>query len=325
MALDGPHVVRAQKKAEGRRWVVETVPGSPATIKSIVYDPLDAALGCTTVQVPMTASLAFARMRAEAAAPQVSVYNFSGRQELIAAEDGLLAELGPVPGLDDVPGNLKSPYWAAFALVAEGLIYRTDKITTPPHSYKDLLRPEYAGHVAYPELTNGYGADTLVMLARTYGGTERNIDPGFRALAEFAKTATFFKVASELPPLFAQEDIWIAPYDIATAIRCQQAGLPVAYAAPEEGIAGITIVVCMPKDGPDADLARDAVARFLSADTQRQLAEQLHWVPTIDNPGLSEPLQRELPRPRDFVPIDQRYVTAQLPTWIDRWNRDIAK
>jgi putative spermidine/putrescine transport system substrate-binding protein len=323
--LGGSGIARAQRLTQGRRWVVETVLGSPATIKSVIFDPFDRDLGCTTVQVSMAATQAFAQLRAEKAAPQTNLYMFSGRQELLAANEGLLAELGSVPGLENVPDTLKSPYWVTFAMVAEGILYRTDKVKTPPRSYKDLMRPEYEGHIALAALTNGYGSDFLVMMARANGGDEHNVDPGFRAVAHLAKTATLFKVTAEITPLLAQEDVWVVPYDTSEAIRCQQAGLPVAFVKPEEGSPGIRIAVCIPNGAPDADLAHLAVARFIAPDTQRHLAEQLHWAPTIGNADLPEALQRELPTPSEFVTIDQGVVTAQLPAWIERWDREVAR
>ncbi len=96
--------------------------------------------------------------------------------------------------------------WTTFAVIAEGILYRTDKVKTPPKSYKDFLDPAYDGHIAFPTITNGYGTDFLVMLARAYGGDEKNIEPGFKALAKLAGNATIFKAASEVPGLFAQSD-----------------------------------------------------------------------------------------------------------------------
>jgi putative spermidine/putrescine transport system substrate-binding protein len=199
---------------QGRKLVSQGFGGpTQDVLQRIVFDVLDKRDGCNSTQVPLQSAAAFARMRAEAASPQIDMYQFSGGQEKLAAVDHLTAPLGPLDNLKDVPAAMKDPggQWVVFAVIAEGILYRTDKVKTPPKSYKDFLDPAYAGHIAFPTITNGYGTDFLVMLARAYGGGEKDIDPGFKAMSKFASGATIFRAASEVPQLFAQGDVWIMP------------------------------------------------------------------------------------------------------------------
>src|ERR1700722_7344950 len=97
-------------------------------LQRIVFDSLDAALGCHSTQVPLQSAAAFSRMRAEAAAPQIDMYQFSGGQEVLAAGGGLSADLGTLSNLADVPAKFRDPgnKWVTFAVIAEGILYRTD-------------------------------------------------------------------------------------------------------------------------------------------------------------------------------------------------------
>src|ERR1700712_2091164 len=189
------------------------------------FDIFDKREGSRSTQVPLESAAAFSRMRAEAAAPQLDLYQFSGGQERLAAAEGLTAPLRDLPNLADVPAGMKDAAgnWVTFAVIAEGILYRIDKVKTPPRSYKDFLDPAYEGHIALPTINNGYGTDFLVMLARAHGGSETNIEPGFQALAKVAKGASIFRAASEVPGLFAQGDAWIIPYDSTSAKRCKDA------------------------------------------------------------------------------------------------------
>ena len=205
------------------------------------------------------------------------------------------------------------------------LLYRTDKVKTPPRSYKDFLDPAYAGHIAMPTITNGYGTDFLVMLARAQGGSEANIEPGFKALAQIAKGATIFRAASEVPGLFAQGDAWIIPYDSTSAKRCREAGLPVAFVTPEEGSVSSACSVCVAANSNNLELARAMAGQFISVESQMAIAEQLQWAPTNGRVRLPEALAQQLPRPDQLVTLQMDVMTANRPLWTERWNREIGR
>lgn len=318
---------QAQGRFAGKQLVAQGFGGPTQDIlQHVVFDRLDAREGCHSTQVPLQSAAAFARMRAEAAAPQIALYQFSGGQEKLAAAEGLCAPLGPLPELADVPASFKDPagFWTMFAVIAEGILYRTDKLKTPPTSYKDFLNPAYDGHIAFPTITNGYGTDFLVMLARAYGGSETNIEPGFKALAKIAANATIFRAASEVPGLFAQGDAWIIPYNSTSAKRCKDAGLPVAFVAPAEGSVASPCTVCIAAKTADTDLARAAAGQFISVDLQTAIAEQLQWAPVNAKVTLPEALRQQLPRPDQLVSLDETTMTKLRPQWTERWNREIA-
>jgi putative spermidine/putrescine transport system substrate-binding protein len=322
-----PRIAIAQAGFAGQELVSQGFGGpTQDIIQKIVFDTLDKQLGCKSTQVPLQSAAAFSRMRAEAAAPQIDMYQFSGGQERVAASDGLSADLGPLANLADVPAKMKDAggKWVTFAVIAEGILYRTDKVSTPPKSYKDFLRPEFDGHIAFPTITNGYGTDFLVMLARAFGGGEKNIDPGFSAMAKFAANATIFKAASEVPSLFAQGDAWIIPYDSTSAKRCKDAGLPVAFVSPEEGSVASPCATCVAAKSKNLDLARAAVDHFISVECQTGIAEQLQWAPTNGKVQLPEALARQLPRPDQLIALDMTTMTERRPQWTERWNKDIG-
>jgi putative spermidine/putrescine transport system substrate-binding protein len=328
-ALASAPLMRAAHAAlrfQGRDLVSQGFGGpTQDVLQRVVFDVLDKREGSHSTQVPLQSAAAFARMRAEAAAPQIDMYQFSGGQEKLAAAEHMTAPLGALGNLADVPAAMKDPggQWVTFAVIAEGILYRTDKVKTPPRSYKDFLDPVYAGHIAFPTITNGYGTDFLVMLARAYGGGEKNIDPGFKAMGKIASGATIFRAASEVPGLFAQNDVWIMPYDSTSAKRCKDAGLPVGFAAPEEGSVASPCTVCIAAKSSNVDLARAAVDQFISIESQTGIAETLQWAPTNGRVKLPAALASQLPRPDQLLTLDATTMTQSRPQWTERWNREI--
>lgn len=320
--------IGAQTDFRGRHLVSQGFGGpTQDVIQKAVFNPLDRRLGCLSSQVPLQSAAAFARMRAEAAAPQIDMYQFSGGQEVLAATEKLTAGLDGLSNWVDVPAKMKDAdrRWVTFAIIAEGILYRTDKIKTAPDTYRDFLNPAYDGHIAFPTITNGYGTDFLVMLARTFGGGERNIGPGFKALAKIAPHATIFKAASEVPSLFAQGDVWIMPYDSTSAKRCKDAGLPVAFVSPKEGSPASFCRTCIAARSKNVDLARQAVNQFISVESQTTIAQTLQWAPTNQKVHLPEDLGKQLPRPDQLATLDMTTMTRQRSQWTERWNREINR
>jgi len=295
-------------------------------IQKAIFDPFQQASGAKTTQVPMQSAAALARMKTEAGRPQIDMYQFSGGQEAIAKSTGLSQPMGAVPLFGKIPAGLKDPdrHWVTWAVIAEGLLYRTDKIKQAPRSYKDLLKPEYRGHVAFPAITNGYGMDLLVMLARAHGGSEKNIDPGFAALAKI-RDQVIFRAASDLPTLFGQNDIWIMPYDTGNAYKMQQAGLPVAFASPEEGSPAVFITACIAKGAANADVAAGVIEQMLTPASQVKIADTMRWTPSNPDTQLPVELANQVPALDKLAILDRGLIRAKRAAWTDRWNRQIAR
>ncbi|MGO4676808.1 extracellular solute-binding protein [Bosea sp. 2YAB26] len=319
---------QAQAQAfAGRKLVSSGFGGSTMDIiQSAVFTPFDKATGASSTQVPMQSAAALARMKAEAGNPQIDLFQFSGGQEAFAKSEGLSQPLSGVSRLGQIPAGLKDPdgHWVTWAVIAEGIVYRKDKIPTPPTSYKDFLKPEYKGHIAFPAITNGYGVDFLVMLAKAFGGSEDNIEPGFEAMKQI-KGETIFKAASDLPTLFGQGDIWIMPYDTGNTFKLQQAGLPVAFATPKEGSPAVFITACVAKGAKNADIANAAIDAMLKPEAQIEIARTMRWTASNPETKLPADLTGEVPSVDKLAQLDRDKINAKRASWIERWNREIAR
>src|SRR5690606_23413194 len=108
-------------------------------IADAVFKDFDVETGATTTQMPMQSAAALARMTAEHGNPQIDMYQFSGGQEIDATKNGLTQPIAGSARMERLPDGLKDPegHWAAWAVIAEGLVYRTDKFEEPPTSYED--------------------------------------------------------------------------------------------------------------------------------------------------------------------------------------------
>ncbi len=321
-------VASAQQRFAGRE-VVATAFGGPSQdmLQRMVFDRVQRETGARGTQTPLLSANAFARMRAEAQAPQIDLFMFSGGQHVQAKADGLTQPLPAQPHFANVPANLKDPegHWIAWGLVTEGILYRPDKVPNPPKSYRDFFRPEFAGHIAFPHITNGYGTDFLVMLARAHGGSETNIGPGFDALRRIAPRANIFRSAAEVQTLFASGDIWIMPYDGASAMRSTNMGIPVAYAVPEEGAPYVLLVGCVARRSRNADIAAAILNGHLEPEVQAAIAKDVGWAPVNTATQLPTDVAPFMAPTDRLAHLDRDVINASRAAWTDRFNREISR
>lgn len=294
----------------------------------IVYQRLQEAHGVTVTQVTLQSDDALARLIAQGANPEIDLFQFSGGQESTAKERELTQALDDL-GVE-LPDAFVDPdgHWVSVAVIPEGIVYNTEAIPEPPTSYNDFLNPDYRGHIAFPNITSGYGVDFLVMLAYANGGSEHDIDPGFEALAEIAPHATIFQAAAEMQTLFAQADVWLMPYDSSNAYRTAQAGLPVVFTSPEEGSPANFITHVVATASPNAAAANEAIRTALTPEAQAEMAERLRWLPVNPATELPDDLAEEIPVGADAVDalrvLDRAAIAEQRPEWTERFNREIA-
>lgn len=324
-----PGVAGAQATRFQGRELVSTAFGGPSQeiLQRVVFDWMGQTHGGRATQTPLLSAQAFARMRAEAANPQIDLFMYSGGQERVAKTEGLTQAIPAGPNTAHVPAALKDPqnHWITWGIVAEGILYRTDRVRNPPTSYRDFFRPEFEGHIAFPHITNGYGMDFLVMLARTFGGNERNMEPGFEAIKRIAPRATIFRSAAEVQPLFAQGDVWIMPYDNASALRSSRQGIPVAYATPSEGAPAVVLTATVAARSRNADMAGVIVDRLLSAESQIPIASDVAWAPSNGTVRLPQEVAAFFPPLPSLTELDRDTINAQRNAWTERYNREVAR
>lgn len=314
---------------EGRTLTSSSYGGSVEEMQTAaVFEPFEEATGADVTLVALYSADALARVRAERGSPQLDLVQFSGGQEKVAVAEELTQplDLSLVPNLSGVVERFRDPEnrWATVNAIAEGILYRTDQIESPPTSWADFWLPEYQGHVAFPDISNGYGMNFLVMAARINGGGEENIDPGFAALQEIASDATIFKTAAEVIQLFSQGDIWIMPYDSAAAFRAEEQGLPVAFATPTEGAPAIFLTASVVAGSDNADVANSLINFFLTPDAQVRAAQELRYAPVLSSVPLEPEVASQIPSVDQLLELNSDAINAGRPEWTERWNREIV-
>jgi putative spermidine/putrescine transport system substrate-binding protein len=230
----------------------------------------------------------------------------------------------------DLIAEAQDPNGPAGFFQVVGLTYNPDKIKTPPTSWADLWKPEYKGKVGITNLNSTLGTGFLVEIARMNGGSEADIEPGFKALE--ALKPNISAVAGnpgQLATLFQQGQIDISPGNF-NAIQIMKArGVAVEFVAPKEKAIAFKTTFHIVKNTQAKDLAFALIEAAISPDVQAKLmGEPYLVVPTNTKVKISGEVAKVLAKDHadmknKFVFQDWKKINEQRSAWIERFNREI--
>lgn len=244
--------------------------------------------------VRLSSGEVLARIRAEAANPQASIWiGGPSTSHIAAAEDGLLEPYCESLAWQYISDEFKDPdcLWIGIYTGFIGFVSNTEFLegqnVQAPASWQDLLKPEFKGEIsmAYP-YTSGTAYTVLATIVFLYGGDEDEAFDYAKKLDEQMHHYTKSGTACITEAGLGEVAVGIAfSHDIVK--KGIAAGYPVAMTFPEEGtgyeIGGMSLI----KDGPKLELARVFYDWMASAEAQT-LYKEFYRVPLNPEAELGE-------------------------------------
>ncbi|HHY47478.1 MAG TPA: ABC transporter substrate-binding protein [Firmicutes bacterium] len=298
-----------------------------------VYKPFQQKYGAEVVLSYGGSADIFARIRAQKADPQIDVVTLTELMTINAIKEDLLWPLRKenVPNLADVWDKAQMPPYGPAILLAEvGIAYNTEKVKTPPTSWRDLWKPEYRGRVAIPSFGNASALAFIVMAARLEGGDEYNIDPGFKMLEKLEpNVVTTYASDSDVYALLERGEAWLAVWYNGPAWAMRDKGFPIKYVRPKEGVPGIRSFINVVKNCKNRDLAEKMINQHISVEAQKGMAEKIFYGPVNKKVTLTPELAQKMPYGEEclkgFLVFDWKHIVNELPKWQERWMKIFNK
>ncbi|MDB5998410.1 MAG: transporter substrate-binding protein [Rhizobacter sp.] len=223
----------------------------------------------------------------------------------------------------------KDNQYVVFMTGATVIVYDTTQIKTPPTSWNDLFKPEYAGKLAIGDISGTSGMQFLIALNKMKGGTLANLDPGFAAIKPLAKSSvTLYTQADQIVSLFERQEIAMAVWYPDRAGSAIDKGLPLAVVYPKEGAVGILPALVIPKGSKSPALAMKYIDEVLSREGQGCFAERKYAGPVNTQVKLSDKAAKIVPYKESFDNLylpDPEVIAKSLPDWTKRWQREVAR
>jgi putative spermidine/putrescine transport system substrate-binding protein len=297
--------------------------------KKYVAEPFTAATG-----IPVTirggSSDLISSLRVQKDHPQYDLVHIGFDSYSLLLRNGVFdpIDIGQIPNAAHLYEIARASHGLATTITAVTIVYNTERIKRSITSWNDLWDPAFKGHVAIEKLPATYGMDTLVMAARLAGGSEKNIDPGFRKLAELKPNlGAIYTNSSQCQQLFAQGGTWIAPWYSGRVTSTRKIGVPVTAAATKEGEPVYLTMMC-PLKGKWNPWVAQFMNTHLNVDVQQAFAKEFASGPSRTDVELDPEVAKTVPYGREQVgrllQFDWDAIIPHVDEWTQRFNREIA-
>lgn len=274
-----------------------------------------------------------ASIRATAGSPEFDVAYLDDSAATQLKNEGLLADidkskLTAAPDIDPRAFDKDNKY-VVFMTGATAIAYNTNLMKEAPTSWNDLFDKKYANQIAIGDVTGTSGWQFLLAVNKMHGGTLEDITPGIKAIKPLAQSAvTLYTQADQLIALFERGEIAMAPWYPDRAGSAADKGLPIKVAYPKEGAVGIRPTLVIPKGAKHLDLAMKYIDEVLSKKGQECFAEKKYAGPVNLKAELSPKAAAIVPYGqtlKDLWFLDPEVTAKNLPSWMDRWQREVVR
>ena len=263
--------------------------------------------------------------------------------DVVIVDDGPMyqaIQLGFCGKLDGLPADLydtarfKDDRAVAIGIVATGLMYNTkafaEKGWAPPTSWNDLKDPKYQKQLVVPPINNTYGLEALLMLAKMNGGSEANVDAGFKIFKNDINpnVLAYEPSPGKMTELFQSGQAVIAVWGSGRVQSFANTGFPVDFVYPKEGAATLLTTAC-PIAKPNASpLASSFVKVLLDPKIQLVMLKDYGYGPVLKSLAISPELGKMAPigeRAAKLYNPDWTVINDKREEWTKRWNREVER
>lgn len=279
-----------------------------------------------------------AKVKAAGERPTYDVITLAGVGAAGLGDAGLLIkpDLNRLPNLKDVAEQYRTGangFGVGYLLWSDGLIYNTATVKTPPSSYEALWDPKYAGRIFLPPPEWAEAVDLAIIAAKMSGGSQQNIDPGFKKLAQLKDhVMTLGENPNQIADLFRTGSLDMggiySPAFFPDQIRKPEYKMGVTYGM-KEGFATQLMFTVIPKAHPaDLDLIHAFINHSLDAGVQGRMAADVLNGPVNSKAQIPAESRAFVPSPQQIadkaILHDDKALAVVQPAWIKRYTEIFA-
>lgn len=289
------------------------------------------------VIVPGTSSDILAKVQASKGNPQMHVMFLDDGIMYRAISMGLCSKLADSPELADIPAKARiKDQAAAVTLGVTGLAYNTRlfqaKGWSAPTSWMDLADPRFKDKVVFQSLASStFGLHGFLMFNRIQGGSETNVEPGFKAWPKTIGPNVLEYIASsaKLSEMVQTDEAAVFPLTPTGVTTLKLKGIPVEYAQPKEGAVVLNVAECTIANNDQPELAQKLAAFLLSPQAQALALEKGDQIPSNPKTPTTDKTRGQVDAMNKYletaISIDWDQVNQQRPEWNARWSRSIER
>ena len=308
------------------------------TFTQFVFPAFEKANNVKVVVVPGTSTDILAKAQAAKGSAQMHVMVLDDGVMVRAIGMGLCEKIKPSANLAALPpvARLKDDHAVGLTMGLTGLAYNAkvfaDKGWAAPTSWNDLADPKYKGKVVVQSMpASSFGLHAFLMFNRLKGGTEKNVEPAFKAWPTTIgpNVVEYIPNSAKVVEMMQAGDTVLFPYTATQAELMKAKGMPMEFAAPKEGAVVLLTAQCVLANNPDAEIAQKLVDYLISPEAQALAMENGSYNPVTPKAQLKGKAAEDQARMNGIlktaVALDWDVINAERPEWNKRWNRTVER
>lgn len=289
------------------------------------------------VIVPGTSSDILAKVQASKDNPQIHVMFLDDGIMYRAISMGLCDTLQDSDGLAAIPAKARiKDQAAAVSLGVTGLAYNTRLFKkngwAAPTSWMDMADGRFKDKLVFQSLASStFGLHGFLMFNRLQGGSETDVEPGFKAWPKTVGPNVLEYIASsaKISEMVQTDEAALFPLTPTQVTALKLRGVPVEYAQPKEGAVVLNVAECVIAKNDQPELAQKLAAYLLSPEAQAPALEEGDQIPSNPNTPTTEKTRGQVQAMEKYletaVAIDWDQVNQLRPAWNARWSRSIER
>jgi putative spermidine/putrescine transport system substrate-binding protein len=270
-------------------------------ITQCVIAPFTKATGVKVVTDPGASAVTMTKLTQQKSTPVIDVAWMDGGVSEQAWTAGLLEPLDSarIPNLKNASTQARymdgdKNYAASTGYYALGIVYNPKLVKTPPTSWKDLWKPEYADMVSLPSPQNAMGIPLFAHFISLYGGTLDNPQPAIDQLKKL-KVAAFWDASGTITNMLQNEEVAVSPHFSTSAWTLIEGGASLKYVAPTDGAVANDIRIHLVKGTPRREIAEKFIDSIYTKDVANCMATVFHVGPYMDGVTLTPEVAKGMP------------------------------
>jgi putative spermidine/putrescine transport system substrate-binding protein len=290
------------------------------------------------VVVPGTSADILAKAQANKERPQMHVMFLDDGIMVRAIGLGLCEKQRPSASLNEIypAARFKDDMASGVSLGMTGLAYNkkmfTEKGWAPPTSWMDMADPKYKGKLVFQSMSSSsFGLHGFLMFNRIQGGTDKNVEPGFKAWPTTVgpNVLEYIPSSAKISEMVQTGEAALFPLTPTAVAALKVKGIPVEYAQPKEGSVVLMVGQCVIAKNTEPELSQQLAEFLLTPLAQANVLQFSSQIPTNPKaPAVGEGATQvaEINKwMKNAVTIDWESVNASRPAWNARWNKTIER
>lgn len=302
-----------------------------------VLPAFEKANNVKVVIVPGTSADILAKVQASKGNPQMHVMFLDDGIMYRAIAMGLCDKLEDSAPLAQIPtkGRIKEQA-VAVSLGVTGLAYNTrlfkEQGWNTPSSWMDLADPRFKDKVVFQSMASStFGLHGFLMFNRIQGGSEADVEPGFKAWPNTIgrNVLEYIPSSAKISEMLQTDEAALFPLTPTQVTALKLKGMPVEYAQPKEGAVVLNVAECAIAHNSEPGLAQKLAAFLLTPEAQAIALEEGDQIPSNPNTPTTDKTRGQVEAMKQYlktaIAVDWDQVNEQRPAWNARWNRSIER